>query len=96
MDIFKFADWILWLVDGKLGGTNKGEVSIDIPDDLLITNASNPIGAIIECTSPNLLQNMEDDSFFQERVVLAPINEIVTQLNEYVLSITTRGWKDLF
>ena len=30
---------------------------------------------------------MEDNGFFQDRVVLAPTNEIVTQLNEYVLSL---------
>ena len=37
-EILEFEDWILRLGDCKLGGTNNGEVSIDIPDDLLITN----------------------------------------------------------
>ena len=46
-EIRKFSNWILKLGDGGLGGTNDGEVTIDIPDDILIKDAADPIAAIV-------------------------------------------------
>ncbi|XP_022032635.1 uncharacterized protein LOC110933737 [Helianthus annuus] len=50
----EFAEWILRLGDGLLGGPNDGEVEIEIPDDLLILDAVNPISSLIAFTYPDM------------------------------------------
>ncbi|XP_021996239.1 uncharacterized protein LOC110893438 [Helianthus annuus] len=50
----EFAEWIIKLGDGLLGGPNDGEVEIEIPDDLLILDAVNPISSLIAFTYPDM------------------------------------------
>ena len=87
--IREFSDWILKVGDGRLGGTNDGKATIDIPDDILIKDVACPIGAIVQSTYPNLLDNLWDTTFLEERAILAPTNEIVSKVNEYIPSIMT-------
>ena len=47
-----FANWILKVGDGKLGGPNDEEVTIDIHKDLLIKDASNLKATIVDCIYP--------------------------------------------
>ncbi|XP_057526234.1 uncharacterized protein LOC130805476 [Amaranthus tricolor] len=69
------------------GGPNDGEATIDIPKDLLIKDASNPMAAIVDCTYLGIREGLIDSSYFHEREILAPTNEIVDKINEYVLSL---------
>ncbi|XP_076930361.1 uncharacterized protein LOC143595133 [Bidens hawaiensis] len=46
-NIKEFADWLLDIDQGTVGGPNDGESVIDIPDDLLILNSLDPIGDLI-------------------------------------------------
>ena len=69
------------------GGPNDGEATIDIPNDLLIKDASNPMAAIVDCTYLGIREGLIDSSYFHEREILAPTNEIVDKINEYVLSL---------
>ena len=73
--------------DGKLGGPNDGEATIDMPEDLLIKDATDPIVAIVDCTYPEIREGLIDNSYFHERAVLSPTNEIVDNVNEHVLSL---------
>ncbi|KAL6574841.1 hypothetical protein OROMI_012126 [Orobanche minor] len=41
-----FSEWILSIGDGVLGGLNDGEISIEIPEDMLIHNFTDPVKAI--------------------------------------------------
>ncbi|XP_076939710.1 uncharacterized protein LOC143608586 [Bidens hawaiensis] len=43
-NITEFADWLLDIGQGNVGGPNTGEAVIDIPDDLLILNSVDPMG----------------------------------------------------
>ena len=84
-EIREFAEWILNVGDGKLGGPNEGEVEIDVPEEILIDVADDPIASIIDFTYPNFLDNIHDPAYFQEKAILAPTNEIVDTINDYML-----------
>ncbi|CAH1415218.1 unnamed protein product [Lactuca virosa] len=72
--------------EGKLGGINDGETVIDIPHDILINDPHDPIGSLIEFVYPSILENYKNTSYFQERAILAPKNEVVQKINDRLLS----------
>nr|GEX80391.1 hypothetical protein [Tanacetum cinerariifolium] len=74
--ILDFVEWILKVRDGELGKANDGEVSIDVPEELLMDAVDDPVMSIFDFTYPNLLNNINDPSYFQEKVILAPRNEV--------------------
>ncbi|GJV26543.1 ATP-dependent DNA helicase PIF1-like protein [Tanacetum coccineum] len=86
-EIQEFADWILEIGNGKVGGANDGESTIVFPDNMLIPKTNDDVGAIIDDTYPNLLQNLWNPSFFQEKAILAPTHEMVDIINERMLSL---------
>ncbi|XP_076904124.1 uncharacterized protein LOC143559429 [Bidens hawaiensis] len=75
-EIAQFADWLLELGKGKLGGDNDGNSIIEIPDDLLIGDSSDPLSDLIDFVYLALLDNFNEISYFQERAILAPLNEV--------------------
>nr|GFA31085.1 ATP-dependent DNA helicase PIF1 [Tanacetum cinerariifolium] len=75
-EIQEFADWILEIGNGKVGGANDGASTIVFPDNMLIPETDDDVGAIIDDTYPNLLQNLYNPSFFQEKAILAPTHEM--------------------
>ncbi|XP_076888979.1 uncharacterized protein LOC143539586 [Bidens hawaiensis] len=77
LEIQKFAYWLLDIGEGNLGGPNDGEATISIPDDLLIKHSLNPMSDLIDFVYPSMLERFNDLSYFQERVLLAPLNEVV-------------------
>ncbi|KAK9075631.1 hypothetical protein SSX86_003957 [Deinandra increscens subsp. villosa] len=82
-----FANWLLDLGEGKLGGVNDGHEIIDVPDDLLIKDSLDPLSDLIEFVYPSILDNIENPTFFQERAILAPTNEVVQDINDRLLSL---------
>ncbi|XP_052623734.1 uncharacterized protein LOC128129080 [Lactuca sativa] len=80
-----FAERLLDIGEGKLGGQNDGETVIDIPDDILISDSNDPIGSLIEFVYPSILDNYNNTSYFQERAILAPKNEVVQEINDRLL-----------
>ncbi|KAK9059237.1 hypothetical protein SSX86_021856 [Deinandra increscens subsp. villosa] len=85
--IQEFADWLLQLGEGLLGGDNDGHAVIDIPDDLLIKDSDNPFQELFHFVYPNMVENFKDPSYWKERAILAPTNEIVHEINNNLLSI---------
>ncbi|XP_020090993.1 uncharacterized protein LOC109712000 isoform X3 [Ananas comosus] len=83
----EFSKWILSVGDGEAGEENDGEEIIEIPDEFLIKESTNPIASIVDCTYPSLLSNIHDLQYLQERAILAPTLEIVDAVNEYMLSL---------
>ena len=81
-ELLDFAEYILKVGNGKLGGPNDGEATIDIPKDLLIKDASDPMDAIIDSTYPRILEGSIDSLSFYNRAILALTNEIVDKVNE--------------
>ncbi|KAH1260375.1 hypothetical protein GmHk_02G003518 [Glycine max] len=61
-DIREFVDWILMIRDGNRDEDDEGE--IDIPKNLL-----NPLLSLVDFACPNLLQNINQSKYFQERAI---------------------------
>ena len=80
-ELWEFADWVLKVGDGKIGGPNDGKATIDIPEDFLIKEASDPIAAIVDSIYPRTRKGSTGSSYFKKREILAPINEIVDKIN---------------
>ncbi|KAI3729501.1 hypothetical protein L6452_18161 [Arctium lappa] len=89
-----FANWILHLGEGKVGSVNDGEAIIDIPDELLITDSTDLITALIEFVYPSILVDVKNSSYFQERAILAPKHEVVQDINDRLLSLFPGDEKD--
>ena len=53
----------------------------------MIRPTGEPIDAIVKSTYPNLLTHISDGKYFQDRAILAPTNEIVQEINDYIMSI---------
>ncbi|XP_020872716.1 ATP-dependent DNA helicase PIF1-like [Arabidopsis lyrata subsp. lyrata] len=85
-DIKEFSDWLLAVGDGRISEPNDGEALIDIPEELLITEADNPIESItLEIYGDPAKLKEKDAKFFQKRAILAPTNEDVNTINQYLL-----------
>jgi len=82
-----FSDWILAIGDGSVGESNDVDIRVEIPPDLLLRSNGNPLAAIVNSTYPNLLQNIDDLSYFQDRAILAPKNAIVDEVNNYMMDL---------
>ncbi|XP_022041435.1 uncharacterized protein LOC110944017 [Helianthus annuus] len=82
----EFAEWILRLGDGLLGGLNDGEVEIEIPDDLLILDAVNLISSLIAFTYSDMQKFLCNSNYFQQRAILAPTNEVMDSINTELLN----------
>ena len=83
----EFAKWILDIGDGKVGGINDGEADIEIPNDIIVESSGNPVGDIVSSTYPDLLDNLENFSYFSDRAILAPTLELVEKVNDYVMTL---------
>ncbi|XP_076943655.1 uncharacterized protein LOC143613970 [Bidens hawaiensis] len=86
LEIQKFADWLLDIGEGNLGGPNDGETTISIPDDLLIKHSLDPMSDLIDFVYPSMLERFNDLTYFQERALLSPLNEVVQEINDRMLS----------
>ncbi|KAL7120574.1 hypothetical protein ACP275_02G130000 [Erythranthe tilingii] len=92
-ELKNFSDWVLSIGDGTNGDDNDGVMDIEIPDDLLIKPLGNHLASIVEETYPNLLANIMDSEYLQQRAILAPTNEIVDKVNDYMLSLVPEDEK---
>ncbi|XP_076931075.1 uncharacterized protein LOC143596098, partial [Bidens hawaiensis] len=81
-----FTKWILDIGEGTIGVPNDGVATIDIHDDLLIKDSVDPISKLFDFVYPDILQNYENQHYFQDRAILAPTNEIVDEINDTLYS----------
>ena len=86
-EIQDFADWILDIGNGNIGVNNEGDAVVTFPEDMLIANSEDHVGSIIQQTYPDLLSNLYDPAYFQERAILAPTHEMVNVINDRMLSL---------
>ncbi|XP_057779854.1 uncharacterized protein LOC130998456 [Salvia miltiorrhiza] len=56
-------------------------------DDILIQNAANPIESIVRSTYTNVLNTESNPEKFKDKAILAPTNEMVDTINDYVMSL---------
>ncbi|XP_022719774.1 uncharacterized protein LOC111277637 [Durio zibethinus] len=86
--ILDFSQWLLNLGDGKLPlaepSENVDSTWINIPDEFLISHENDSIRQI-DCTYPNLENTFNNLSYLKDRAILALTNEVVDQVNIYIL-----------
>ncbi|KAK7323502.1 hypothetical protein VNO77_26978 [Canavalia gladiata] len=82
-DLNNFSKWIL-----SIGDDNDDNIDVNIPDEFLIHEGDDPIASIVHQTYPNYLANATDPTFFQNRAILAPTNDVVNIINDYMLHLT--------
>jgi hypothetical protein len=61
-----FSEWVLRIRNGEIGYSSDVDLELDIPSDLLIPNSGDHLASIVESTYPQLLQNMNDITYFQK------------------------------
>ncbi|KAF7807800.1 ATP-dependent DNA helicase PIF1-like [Senna tora] len=86
-ELRSFSQWILDVGNGTVGGDNDGNQEIEIPDDLLIKEAADPIKEIVNTTYPSFLDNLDNIKYFQDRAILCPTLENVEAINNFMLSL---------
>lgn len=55
-----FAEWLLQVGDGNIGGQNNGEVEFRLPDDILIRDLSDQVTIMVNSTNPSLIDHVGD------------------------------------
>ncbi|GKD85968.1 ATP-dependent DNA helicase PIF1-like protein, partial [Tanacetum coccineum] len=53
--------------------------------EILIHDVDDPVTSIIDFTYPNILDNINDPGYLQEKEILVPTNEVVDNINEKLL-----------
>ena len=81
-----FAEWILNIGDGKIGGKNDGHAEVVFPNEMLIPNSNNHVESIIKETYEDWEQHLWEPSYFQDRAILAPTHEEVEKINSSMMS----------
>ncbi|KEH19465.1 PIF1-like helicase [Medicago truncatula] len=64
-----------------------GEMKVEIPEDLLISDTTNLLMSLIDFVYLDLNDNLGDPLFFQKRGILAPTLDSVEHVNEYMMSL---------
>nr|XP_023873461.1 ATP-dependent DNA helicase PIF2-like [Quercus suber] len=82
----EFAEWILKIGDGELNNS-ESEALIEIPHDLLIQPGSHPFNDIMNATYPDFHTKFNDLKYIEETAVLAPTNEVVEDINDYMIDL---------
>ncbi|XP_057425596.1 uncharacterized protein LOC130718957 [Lotus japonicus] len=95
-DIKAFADWILQIGNGEFESDESGEADVDIPTDLLVEPGDNPVLDLVNFAYPDLLTNMKDYKFFEERCILCPTLESVQMMNDFMLNLIPGEPKEYF
>ncbi|XP_057433347.1 uncharacterized protein LOC130726131 [Lotus japonicus] len=86
-EIKEFADWLLQVGDGTVKTIDEEETLIEIPPDLLIEQCKEPLLELVNFAHPKLAHNLQKNSFFQERAILAPTLESVEEINNFMLAM---------
>nr|GEV13051.1 ATP-dependent DNA helicase PIF4-like [Tanacetum cinerariifolium] len=73
--------------NGKASGANDDQSTVVFPYDMLIYETDDDVGAIIDDTYLDLLRNLWNPSFFQEKSILAPTHEMIDIINQRMLTM---------
>ncbi|XP_012842071.1 PREDICTED: uncharacterized protein LOC105962315 [Erythranthe guttata] len=86
-EVKEFADWILSIGNGEAGEQNDGKAFVDISEDMLIPDSKYPLLNFSQFLYLDLLSIISNPDYFQGRAVLAPTNDCVEFVNDYLNSI---------
>ena len=60
---------------------------IEIPHDLLIQPGAHPFNDIVKATYPDFDTKFNDSKYLEEKAILAPTNEVVEDINGYMIDL---------
>ncbi|CAN1799655.1 ATP-dependent DNA helicase PIF1 [Linum perenne] len=63
-----------------------GDSQQSIPPDIMVEHKSDPIVDIVQATYSSIQQNYSHPTYFADRAILAPLHEIVSSINDYMLA----------
>ncbi|XP_077251242.1 uncharacterized protein LOC143890438 [Tasmannia lanceolata] len=90
-EVSEFAQWLLDVGNGTLPAIsihNHMEADwIKIPNDMLILDNNTGVGQLISEIYPNLTSNLDDDTYLEQRAILAPKNDDVDHINTIMSKI---------
>lgn len=69
---------------------------VEIPKDLLIFTSENKIKALVESTYPDFTGQFSKAEYLKNRAILATTNEIVDEINDYMISLVPGVEKEYF
>ncbi|XP_058758388.1 uncharacterized protein LOC131631622 [Vicia villosa] len=95
-EIADFSKWLLQIGEGKLSEPNDGFADIQLPQELLITDYTDPIVAIVNCTYPDFIENYQSNDYLKSKAILASTLEVVDQINNHVLDLMPGETKDYY
>jgi hypothetical protein len=90
----RFSNWILEIGYGqtKYNGTHdqnndKDSCIVEIPEDLLLYTTGNKIDSLVHFVFPDFGNKYNDVEYLKERAILSTTNDIVDEINDYILSL---------
>ena len=60
---------------------------IVIPSEFLVPQSDDPSATMVDLTYTDLASNLRNKSYFNDRAILAPTLDVVSQINEYVCKL---------
>jgi hypothetical protein len=94
-DCKDFAEWILTLGNGEVDEVDN-QSNVVIPSDLLIDAGDHPIHSIVIATFPDLHNKYTDGKYLEERSILGPTNDIVNEINDYMIDLLSPDTETYF
>ncbi|XP_042005913.1 uncharacterized protein LOC121754654 [Salvia splendens] len=82
-----FSKWIASIGDGVIGGPNDGEVSVDLPTDIVLLDSGDPLQNIVTSIYPSYMNNQDLNCHLHDRAILAPTLDVVDLVNQYMISL---------
>ncbi|XP_057746381.1 uncharacterized protein LOC130965634 [Arachis stenosperma] len=67
-----------------------GESEICLPGDIVIPSSDQAFDKLVHFSYPNILDNMSSKGFFKARTILAPMLDIVEDVNNHLMAIIPR------
>ncbi|XP_016195611.1 uncharacterized protein LOC107636628 [Arachis ipaensis] len=89
-----FSEWILQVGEGKCGTRIDDRVFVKIASELLIPITDDPIIDIVSVIYPNLSENLNNSTYFQDRAILAATIEIVEEINDHIVNLLPGEMKE--
>jgi hypothetical protein len=102
-ELSDFNNWILEIGNGTLQQNSIFEVdqdadttTVEIPHDLLIYTTGSKIKALVDCTYPDFIVSYNHPEYVKDRAILATTNEIVDEINDYMLDLIPNSEREYF
>ncbi|XP_041999633.1 uncharacterized protein LOC121749092 [Salvia splendens] len=83
----EFSSWVASIGDGVVGGPNDGEVVIDLPSNIVLSNIGDPLKTIVENIYPSYMDPKELSNCLHDRAILAPTLDVVDEVNQFMISL---------